>query len=106
VRKADPAFLSPLAGRYASDRDRAACPPLQRLGLAVQKLDNGGSDGAETGNADAQGRRHEKSARGVSTWEESKAAAGLLPDFQGTIKVRHGTGRWNSGRKTKLAPSL
>src|SRR5262249_18760860 len=35
-----------------------------------------------------------------------KTAAGLLPEFQGTIKVRQRTRRWALGRKTKLAPSL
>ena len=59
----DPPLLGPVGGRNAPDDDLSAGPARQRLGLPVEQFDDRRSDGAETGNADAQGRRHGCKAR-------------------------------------------
>jgi hypothetical protein len=45
----------------------------QRLGLPAKQRDDRGSNVAETGNADAQGRRHGCKAREAGGWETTKS---------------------------------
>ena len=68
----DPPLLLPLAGRDPGNRDLPAGPAPQRLGLPAEQRDNRGSNGAKTGNANAQGRRHGCNAREAGGWETTK----------------------------------
>jgi hypothetical protein len=66
-----------------------AGPARQRLGLPVEQFDDRGSHGAETGNTDAQGRRHGCKAREPEKpmEKDQERRAGSLPDFRGAIKA-------------------
>jgi hypothetical protein len=66
-----------------------ASPARQRLGLPVKQSDDRYSHGAETGNTDAQGRRHGCKARKPEKplQEDQERRAGSLPDFRGSIKA-------------------
>jgi hypothetical protein len=69
-----------------------AGPAPQRLGLPAEQRDNRGSNGAETGNADAQGRRHGCNAREAGGWGDDKERRqqGFLPDFRDAFKAARG----------------
>jgi hypothetical protein len=51
----DAAVLALVAGADAGDDDGAPRAPLKRLRLTLQQANDGGANGAEAGNADAQG---------------------------------------------------
>ena len=88
----DPPLLGLVAGRNSGNRDLPADPAPQRLGLPAEQRYNRGSNGAETGNADAQGRRHGCKAREAGGWETTKSRRqmGFLPDFRDAIKAAAG----------------
>ena len=69
----DPPLLLPLAGRDSGYRDLPAGPAPERLGLPAEQRYNRGSNGAKTGNSDAQGRRHGCNAREAGGWETTKS---------------------------------
>ncbi len=69
----DPPLFLPLAGRDSGYCDLPAGPAPQRLGLPAEQRYNSGSNGAETGNADAQGRRHGCNAREAGGWGTTKS---------------------------------
>ena len=54
----DAAILGGVAGTDGDHLDRTTGPLGERLVLAAEDAENRGSDGAETGDTDAQRRRH------------------------------------------------
>ncbi len=92
----DSPLLLPSAGRDASYHDLPAGPAPQRLGLPAEQRYNRGSNGAETGNADAQRRRHGCTAREAGEWETTKSAGSVDRNgFSGLIKGNPGRGDEN-----------
>ncbi len=60
ARQVDSAVAVSRSRAHARYDDRAAAAHLQAMLLALEQPDHGGSDGAETGDTDPQGRQHER----------------------------------------------
>jgi hypothetical protein len=99
--------LAFVADRYSGNCDFPAGPARQRLSLSAKQGDDRGANGADTGNPDAQGRRHGgKAAKPGGGRRQRVAAEGIFARFsrcdQGRVEPQRGQSGEACGKEAKL----